>query len=1084
MAATTTRNLFIQIGGNASDLTIAAKAGKSALLELGDSADDVQATVRGAFEKLGGNVADQAKAMEQAYSRTFANIRATAQAALNAPTKAGASVIIDLSAAREEAAQAQSSATFLRTLSDAQARLVESGAEASSGARSLAVSLELQAIAAEKAALAADESVAGLARLAAESGIATDRLDEVVGAHGRMGASGLIAEHVVRSFSDSITAGQSPIRAFALELPRVTEAMQFFALETNSTEGAVGKFASFMGGPWGLALTLGTAVLAPLIVSLVESGDAAKDAKTAEQDYAKSLDAVGDAVDKANGKLVERNRLLAAIALQEKRPEITAAQTEAKSNSDQAFAAAGLVANPLRYGTNVQGLGVASAIANGTDPNTFLNPAVQKAIDSANGDVVKLRNSLDDLARQATGPSKAALEKLADTVNHLAGVSVNASQKAAQLHSDALATETVVHGGSILTTESVQHGVEKKNAITPLEKAQAQLRELNDQKADLDKMPYSPAQQAALEKWGKDLDAATAKVKALQLAQKDANANRQVGRQVTLEQAEGIIQGIGGHVTSAYRTSAEQSVLYDRYKAGTGSLAARPGTSDHETGHALDVAKSVGISIASIKKAFEDAGVHIKQLLDEGNHFHVAFGQQGPSADTLARRQLSTADKAATQDGSFQNELHGALDGLAAAQARQPQTPEQEYQTTVGKLQDDYVQQDAVLEDKVAAGKLTAAQALQIEAILGSTEQLNEETAKRKELATLLDQQIKAEDTSIAAQIGLLQARLTGTDGREAQKAIAQQILAKQQQQARDDLGKTLLPGSGATDEQKSAAVIKLQSLPEQQAIDRANLNRQYASPGQRYAQQLDGTSISDSLQQVGVDGLDKLGDGLDGVIDGTKSVSDAFHQMATSIIADLVKIGIQQTIIKPLANQLFGGGSGGGLFGSLFGGGGVTNSQFASLDNQAESGITGFLSAFHLAGGGRVNGPGTSKSDSIPAMLSNGEFVVNASATAKHLQVLHAINDNRVSHFADGGLAGSTAIIPPSMPSIGRTGDLRAANGNVAPIHFHLEGAVLTQDLVDQMNAIGDQAKTQGAVGGAKLAAQRAQASRRASLV
>ena len=33
------------------------------------------------------------------------------------------------------------------------------------------------------------------------------------------------------------------------------------------------------------------------------------------------------------------------------------------------------------------------------------------------------------------------------------------------------------------------------------------------------------------------------------------------------------------------------------------------------------------------------------------------------------------------------------------------------------------------------------------------------------------------------------------------------------------------------------------------------------------------------------------------------------------------------------------------------------------------------------VAGGGEISGPGTSTSDSIPAMLSDGEFVMNAKA-------------------------------------------------------------------------------------------------------
>jgi hypothetical protein len=57
-----------------------------------------------------------------------------------------------------------------------------------------------------------------------------------------------------------------------------------------------------------------------------------------------------------------------------------------------------------------------------------------------------------------------------------------------------------------------------------------------------------------------------------------------------------------------------------------------------------------------------------------------------------------------------------------------------------------------------------------------------------------------------------------------------------------------------------------------------------------------------------------------------------------------------------------------------------------------------GYISSFgtkvrHFAPGGPVFGAGTGRSDSIPAMLSNGEFVINANATAKNRSLLEAIN-------------------------------------------------------------------------------------------
>lgn len=53
-------------------------------------------------------------------------------------------------------------------------------------------------------------------------------------------------------------------------------------------------------------------------------------------------------------------------------------------------------------------------------------------------------------------------------------------------------------------------------------------------------------------------------------------------------------------------------------------------------------------------------------------------------------------------------------------------------------------------------------------------------------------------------------------------------------------------------------------------------------------------------------------------------------------------------------------------------------------------------------ADGGYISGPGTSTSDSIPAMLSNGEYVINAGAVSKYgLGMFNAINAKR---FASGG--------------------------------------------------------------------------------
>jgi hypothetical protein len=61
------------------------------------------------------------------------------------------------------------------------------------------------------------------------------------------------------------------------------------------------------------------------------------------------------------------------------------------------------------------------------------------------------------------------------------------------------------------------------------------------------------------------------------------------------------------------------------------------------------------------------------------------------------------------------------------------------------------------------------------------------------------------------------------------------------------------------------------------------------------------------------------------------------------------------------------------------------------------------------LATGGFVSGPGTPTSDSIPAMLSNGEYVFNAAAVRKYgVGFLNMMNEGKIPHKKHGGLLGT----------------------------------------------------------------------------
>ena len=98
---------------------------------------------------------------------------------------------------------------------------------------------------------------------------------------------------------------------------------------------------------------------------------------------------------------------------------------------------------------------------------------------------------------------------------------------------------------------------------------------------------------------------------------------------------------------------------------------------------------------------------------------------------------------------------------------------------------------------------------------------------------------------------------------------------------------------------------------------------------------------------------------------------------------------------------------------------------KFANMAAVASAGvnlISQITSVAAFATGGHVQGPGTGTSDSIPAWLSNNEFVMT-SRTVDHygLAFMNALNQRRLPRFANGGRVGGGGS--PSYPGISSNG-------------------------------------------------------------
>lgn len=181
---------------------------------------------------------------------------------------------------------------------------------------------------------------------------------------------------------------------------------------------------------------------------------------------------------------------------------------------------------------------------------------------------------------------------------------------------------------------------------------------------------------------------------------------------------------------------------------------------------------------------------------------------------------------------------------------------------------------------------------------------------------------------------------------------------------------------------------------------------------------------MRDGVQQAVGAGFNTF---LTDAIINSKSLGEAFHNAAKTMLADLARMAIQIEEEQFLRALFSGGKGGGGLFG-LFGSGGFSVGLGGSGSVVSDPGF---------ASGGYVRGPGSTTSDSIPARLSDKEYIVSAQATQRPgvLSLLDAINGGlRVPQFASGGYVSSVGGNFSSAASAGRT----QLSLNIAPEALH----------------------------------------------
>jgi len=372
----------------------------------------------------------------------------------------------------------------------------------------------------------------------------------------------------------------------------------------------------------------------------------------------------------------------------------------------------------------------------------------------------------------------------------------------------------------------------------------------------------------------------------------------------------------------------------------------------------------------------------------------VGGGRKGSSAETLAKRAEAERLRGVRRESAYNNEVESLNNALLSAKGRQAEGIEASAAAAVAEADAELKQREVKFQNQENEGRITEAQR---QVLVGMARQIRAQevlAANTEKAAALAGQALQRQEDAANNAGDAIRAELDVTKSRARRAQLEQQLLDKEYEaryaRIADRIQKST-PGSA----EEAAAEGELRNLPAQRAADDERNRQSNRSVYQRYRDDLTDTDkLSDEIDNIKVEVLDQVADSLAQATTNALGLTGALG----NIVGQIIKIGIQRRLIGPLADSLFGkadGTSGGGL-GSLLG---------------------------SIFGGARASG----------GDVSAGR--------------LYRINENGTEGFQP---AMSGKIVP--------LGRMQASGGGqtivIAPQHFDLSNAVMTPDLIRQMDA------------------------------
>lgn len=383
--------------------------------------------------------------------------------------------------------------------------------------------------------------------------------------------------------------------------------------------------------------------------------------------------------------------------------------------------------------------------------------------------------------------------------------------------------------------------------------------------------------------------------------------------------------------------------------------------------------KSVTVALPSVRNA-PAGGRNIGQFLAPGGG-----GKKKGGADDAERKRLEALRNAHQLD----EEMRRAQVDILRAQRELAHRYIDRNTISVQILDAEREGFRAQLEYEVAAKEKTKAQADALLLLYDQKDSLERLAIIEEEHAQAREDSARLDQVSADLDRDKLESQLQLAETAKEERRLRLLILDHLYRTERARL-EAVIADEKASDLAREEARRRLQGLDETQANDRQGVMQGTRGPWEEFSHAAtDAQRLEEAFQSVAVNGVGALTDGLLDAIEGTKSLGEAFREVAQGIIRELLRIMIQKIIVQAI----------GGAVGGSFAAGGYTGNGFAV------GGFTGVGSHRKIAG-----------------VVHAREFVLNAEATRRlGVPNLNALNRgapmSAVSNDNNGMMHGPVTI-------------------------------------------------------------------------